>query len=38
VAEETEKSASACDTIARASATLMQGAETLDQTVTRFVV
>jgi methyl-accepting chemotaxis protein len=38
VAEETEKSAGACDTIARASATLMQGAETLDQTVTRFVV
>jgi methyl-accepting chemotaxis protein len=38
VAEETEKSASACDTIARASATLMQGAQALDQTVTRFVV
>jgi len=38
VAEETEKSAGACDTIARASATLMQGAETLDQTVTRFAV
>ncbi|RFU46452.1 methyl-accepting chemotaxis protein [Paraburkholderia sp. DHOC27] len=38
VAEETEKSAGACDTIARASATLMQGAEALDQTVTRFVV
>jgi methyl-accepting chemotaxis protein len=38
VAEETEKSAGACDTIARASATLMQGAQTLDETVTRFVV
>ncbi len=38
VAEETEKSAAACDTIARSSATLLQGAQTLDQTVTRFVV
>lgn len=38
IAEETEKSAAACDTIARATGTLMQGAQTLDQTVTRFVV
>ncbi|MBB3261580.1 methyl-accepting chemotaxis protein [Paraburkholderia bannensis] len=38
VAEETEKSAGACDTIARAAATLKGGAEGLDKTVARFVV
>jgi len=38
VAEETEKSAGACDTIARAAASLKGGAEGLDQTVARFVV
>ncbi|WP_028220741.1 methyl-accepting chemotaxis protein [Paraburkholderia oxyphila] len=38
VAEETEKSAGACDTIARAAASLKGGAEGLDSTVARFVV
>lgn len=38
VAEETEKSATACDTIARSTTTLMQGAEELNRTVQRFVV
>jgi methyl-accepting chemotaxis protein len=38
VAEETEKSAGACDTIARAAASLKGGAEGLDKTVARFVV
>jgi len=38
VAEETEKSAGACDTIARAAASLKGGAEGLDNTVARFVV
>ncbi|WP_321919028.1 methyl-accepting chemotaxis protein [Paraburkholderia tropica] len=38
VAEETEKSAGACDTIARAAASLRGGAEGLDTTVARFVV
>ncbi|WP_321815106.1 MULTISPECIES: methyl-accepting chemotaxis protein [unclassified Paraburkholderia] len=38
VAEETEKSAGACDTIARAAASLRGGAEGLDKTVARFVV
>ncbi|CAG9231048.1 Methyl-accepting chemotaxis sensory transducer with Pas/Pac sensor [Paraburkholderia tropica] len=38
VAEETEKSAGACDTIARAAASLKGGAEGLDTTVARFVV
>lgn len=38
VAEETEKSAGACDTIARAAAALKGGAEGLDNTVARFVV
>ncbi|WP_322105323.1 methyl-accepting chemotaxis protein [Paraburkholderia sp. J41] len=38
VAEETEKSAGACDTIARAAAVLKGGAEGLDTTVARFVV
>jgi methyl-accepting chemotaxis protein len=38
VAEETEKSAAACDTIARATTTLMDGATALDNTVTRFSV
>jgi len=38
VAEETEKSAAACDTIARATGLLSQGAESLDKTVARFVV
>ncbi|WP_321961902.1 methyl-accepting chemotaxis protein [Paraburkholderia sp. J7] len=38
VAEETEKSAGACDTIARAAASLKGGAVGLDTTVARFVV
>ncbi|MCP3708361.1 PAS domain-containing methyl-accepting chemotaxis protein [Paraburkholderia sp. CNPSo 3274] len=38
VAEETEKSAGACDTIARAAASLKGGALGLDTTVARFVV
>ena len=38
VAEETEKSAAACDTIARAAASLKGGALGLDTTVARFVV
>lgn len=38
IAEETEKSAGACDTIARAAAVLKGGAEGLDTTVARFVV
>jgi methyl-accepting chemotaxis protein len=38
VAEETEKSAGACDTIARAAASLKGGAQGLDTTVARFVV
>ncbi|TBR40075.1 MULTISPECIES: methyl-accepting chemotaxis protein [Dyella] len=38
VAEETEKSAGACDTIARSTTTLMQGAAELNQTVSRFIV
>lgn len=38
VAEDAEKSAGACDLIARESATLMRGAEALDKTVMRFVV
>ncbi len=38
VAEETEKSAGACDTIARAAGSLKQGAEGLNETVARFVV
>ncbi|WP_114240085.1 methyl-accepting chemotaxis protein [Dyella sp. C9] len=38
VAEETEKSAAACDTIARSTANLTQGAEALNRTVQRFVV
>ncbi|CAM2150476.1 methyl-accepting chemotaxis protein [Paraburkholderia tropica] len=38
VAEETEKSAGACDTIARAAASLRGAAEGLDTTVARFVV
>lgn len=38
VAEETEKSAGACDTIARSTTALTQGAAELNQTVSRFVV
>ncbi|AIF47639.1 methyl-accepting chemotaxis protein [Dyella japonica] len=38
VAEETEKSAAACDTIARSTTSLTQGAEELNRTVQRFVV
>jgi len=38
VAEETEKSAAACDTIARSTTKLMQGAGELKTTVDRFVV
>jgi methyl-accepting chemotaxis protein len=38
VAEETEKSAGSCDTIARATTSLSQGAEELNKTVARFVV
>lgn len=38
VAEETERSAGACDTIARAAASLKGGALGLDTTVARFVV
>lgn len=38
VAEETEKSAAACDTIARSTTSLTQGAEELNRTVRRFVV
>lgn len=38
VAEETEKSAGACDTIARSTTALTQGAEELNRTVQRFVV
>lgn len=38
VAEETEKSAGACDTIARSTLALTQGATELNQTVARFVV
>ncbi|WP_109125886.1 methyl-accepting chemotaxis protein [Dyella sp. C11] len=38
VAEETEKSAAACDTIARSTTVLTQGAEELNGTVQRFVV
>jgi len=38
VAEETEKSAGACETIAQATTGLNQGAEELDRTVSRFKV
>jgi methyl-accepting chemotaxis protein len=38
VAEETEKSAAACDTIARSTTLLTQGADELNRTVQRFVV
>lgn len=38
VAEETEKSAGACETIAQATTGLNQGAEDLDRTVSRFKV
>ncbi|QNK00765.1 methyl-accepting chemotaxis protein [Dyella telluris] len=38
VAEETEKSAAACDTIARSTTSLTQGAEELNRIVRRFVV
>jgi methyl-accepting chemotaxis protein len=38
VAEETEKSAASCDTIARSTTSLTQGAEELNRMVQRFVV
>ena len=38
VAEETEKSAAACDTIARSTTQLTHGADALNETVQRFVV